>query len=136
MLSPNVVYGVKGKERHEVMVPRRVREFVVSVATMFSREISEANRATKTQIQQLAGAIIEHGRMASQLYSRQPVGVEVKELAFRFREKPHNILTALILLEGEGQANRTRYEGYWMLRVQPQKKNNEVSKSHEEQRRA
>ena len=73
--------------------------------------------------------------MVSQFHFRQPVGVEVKQLAFRFRETPHNILTALVLLEAEGQASRTRYEGYWALRVQPQKNNNEVLKSHEEHRK-
>ena len=81
----------------------------------------------------MGGAIIDHGRMVSQFNSRQPVGVEVKELAFRFRETTHNIVTALVELEREGRASRTRFAGYWKLRVQPQKNNKEVFKSHEDQ---
>ena len=61
--------------------------------------------------------------------------MEVRELAFRFRETTHNIVTTLVLLEKEGRASRTRFAGYWTLRVQPQKNNNEVLKSHEDQRR-
>src|SRR5260370_27799966 len=101
---------------------------------------SDTGRATKKQIQQLGGGIMDHGRMVSQFYSHQPVGVEVKELAFRFRETTHNIVTALVLLEKEGWASRTRLAGYWTLRVSlqnnkecsPAMNNNEESKHHEQ----
>jgi hypothetical protein len=44
----------------------------------------------------------------------------VNELAFRFRETTHNVVTALVLLEKEGRASRTGLAGYWTLRIQPQ----------------
>jgi len=53
---------------------------------MLPGETSDARRAAKKQIQQLAGAIIDHGQMLSRLHSHQLVGLEERELAFRFRE--------------------------------------------------
>ncbi len=87
---------------------------------MFPGEKSDARRAEKKQIQQLAEAIVDHGRMVSHLHSDQTVGLEERELAFRFRETTHKIVSALALLEREGRASRTRLTGYWTLRVQPQ----------------
>ena len=90
--------------------------------------------AEEKQIRQLAGAILDYGRMDSQFHAHQPVAVEEKELAFRFRETTSDIVTALVLLEKEGRASRTRLVGYWTLRVQPQN-TKEVFTSHEDQRR-
>jgi len=120
---------------HAFIVPHKLRQFLTNLAAMLPGEPLDATRARNKQIQQLSGAIIDHGRMLSQFLSREPVGVEVRELAFRFREATHNIVTALVLLEKEGRVSRTRFAGYWTLRVQPQKNNNEVLKSHEDQRR-
>jgi len=105
---------------HGAIVSHRLRQFLTNLAAVLPGEKSDASRAGEKQIQQLAGAIIDHGRMVSQFYSHQPVGVEVNELAFRFRETAHNIVTALALLEKEGRASRTRLAGYWTLRVQRQ----------------
>jgi hypothetical protein len=116
-----------------VIVPDKLREFLTNLAAILA-PLSVTRRATKKQIRQLARAIIDHGRMVSQFYSHQTVGVEERELAFRFRETTHNIVSALVLLENEGRVIRTRLAGYWTLRVQPQN-NNEVLTSHEDQRR-
>ena len=108
-------------EGHEngAIVPDKLREFLTNVAAILA-PLSATGRATKKQIHQLARAIIDHGRMVSQFYSHQTVGVEERELAFRFRETTHNIVSALVLLENVGRASRTRLAGYWTLRVQPQ----------------
>ena len=59
----------------------------------------------------------------------------MEELAFRFRETTRDLVTALLLLENEGRASRTRRAGYWSLRIQPQN-TKEVFTSHENQQRA
>jgi hypothetical protein len=116
-----------------VIVPHKLREFITNLAAMLPGETSDGGRATKEQIQQLAGTITEHGRMLSRLYSRQQVGLEERELAFRFRETTDNIVSALVLLEKEGRASRSRRAGCWTLRVQLQNNKKEVFTSHEDQ---
>jgi hypothetical protein len=101
-----------------VIVPDKLSQFLTNLAAMRPSEKSDAKRVVEKQIRQLAGAILDYGRMVSQLYSHQGVGVWEKELAFRFRETTGNIVTALGLLEQEGRASRTRLTGYWTLRVQ------------------
>ncbi len=106
---------------------QKLRQLLTNLAAILAR-LSDTRRSGKKQIQQLGAAIIDHGRMLSQFYSHQPVGVEVKELAFRFRETTHNIVTALVLLEKEGRARRTGLAGYWTLCAQPQNNNNKNNK--------
>jgi hypothetical protein len=118
-----------------VIVPHKLREFLTNLAAMLPGETSDGARATEKQIQQLAGSIRDHGQMLSRLYSRQQVGLEESELAFRFRETTHNIVSALGLLEQEGRASRTSRTGYWTLRVQLQNNKEEVFTSHEDQGR-
>ena len=120
---------------HEAIVPRKLGQFLTNLRAMLTGENSDVRRAGKKQIQQLAGAILDYVRMVSQLYSQQGVGVGERELAFRFRETTHNIVSALVLPEKEGRATRTRLAGYWSLDVQRQNNNEEVFTSHENQRR-
>lgn len=114
------------RQGHGVRAPHKLRQFLTNLAAILIGPSnlaaiftgpSDTGRATKKQIQQLGGGIMDHGRMVSQFYSHQPVGVEVKELAFRFRETTHNIVSALVLLEKQGRASRTRLAGYWSLDV-------------------
>ena len=81
-----------------VIVPGKLKEFLTNLAAVLA-PLSVTRRATKQQIHQLSRAIIDHGRMVSQFYSRHTVGMEERELAFRFRETTHNIVSALVLLE-------------------------------------
>jgi len=74
------------------------------------------------QLKQLREVIMEHGRMLYNLYSYQPVRVEIKELAYRLRESPADVLAALALLEEEGQAFHTSCKGLWKLRIAPDQK--------------
>src|SRR4029077_4495668 len=120
-------------ERHGAIVGGKLREFLTNLAAILAP--LSVTRATKEQIHQLARAIIDHGRMVSEFYSQQTVGVEERELAFRFRETTHNIVSALILLEKDGRASRTRFAVYWTLRLQHQNNTQEVSTSHEDQPR-
>ena len=102
-----------------VTVPDKLRQLLTNLAAILA-PLSVTRRATTKQIHLLARAILDHGQMVAQFYSHQAVGVEERELAFRFREPTHNIVSALVLLENEGRASRTRLTGYWTLRVQPQ----------------
>jgi hypothetical protein len=81
-----------------------------------------------TKLQQLRTAIMEHGQMVYELYSYQPVRIEVKELAYRLREPPADVIAALAFLEQEGRAFRTRYKGLWKLHITPE---HEATKIHE-----
>jgi hypothetical protein len=100
-----------------VIVPDKLRQFLTNLAALFPGEKSDAKIAEEKQIRQLAGAILDHGRLVSQFHSHHSVGVEERELAFRFRETTHNIVSALVLLEKQGRASRTRLAGYWSLDV-------------------
>ena len=122
-----------------VIVPDKLREFLTNLAAMFPGEKSDAKIAEEKQIRQLALAILDYGRMDSQFHSHQPVGVEERELAFRFRETTRNIVSALVLLEKQGRASRTRLAGYWSLGgVAPERQSRTTTKerspSHEKQR--
>ena len=99
-----------------VIVPDKLRQFLTNLVALLPGENSDAKIADK-QIQLLAAAILDHGRLVSQFHSHHPVGVEERELAFRFRETTHNIVSALVLLEKRGRASRTRLSGYWSLDV-------------------
>ena len=94
------------------IVPDKLVQVFTSLAAMLPSEKSDAKIAEERQIRQLAGAILEYGRMGSQFHSHQPVGVELEELAFRFRETTRDIVTASLLLENEGRASRTWLAGY------------------------
>jgi hypothetical protein len=71
------------------------------------------------ELLQLAGAIIEYGRMI-RAYRRSAVPyiiVETPELATRFRETPLAITGSLILLRGMGHAEPAGPAGCWKLRL-------------------
>jgi hypothetical protein len=99
-----------------VIVPDKLRQFLTNLAALLPGEKSDAKIAER-QVQQLAAAILDHGRLVSQFHSHHSVGVVERELAFRFRETTHNIVSALGLLEKQGRASRTRLAGYWSLDV-------------------
>jgi hypothetical protein len=120
-----------------VIVPDRLWQFLTNLAGLLPGEKSDAKIAEEKQIRQLAAAILDHGRLVSRFHSHHSVGVEERELAFRFRETTHNIVSALVLLEKQGRASRTRLAGYWSLgRVaptMPTPDRNQGAFSHEEQ---
>jgi hypothetical protein len=83
-----------------------------------------------TELKQLRKSIMEHGQMVHDLNSNQPVRIEVKELAYRLRESPTDVIAALTLLEREGRAFRTRYKGLWKLSITPENEATEIHEDH------
>jgi hypothetical protein len=75
--------------------------------------------AERSQLQELAEAIVEYGRMmqAHLGYSTPDVVVEVPEMARRFRETPRTIKEALVLLEGTGRAKPIHLSDCWRLQL-------------------
>jgi hypothetical protein len=96
----------------------RMREVISVLVASFPWTESEAsNKEPDQEIEQLAESILEHGRMTQNLYPSQKVVVDVKELAYRFREKPRTITKALLLLENQDRARHTDLHGLWQLYV-------------------
>lgn len=94
---------------------------VSTLSALLKDEMRTASQDTH-QLKQLREVIMEHGRMLYNLYSYQPVRVEIKELAYRLRESPADVLAALALLEEEGRAFHTSSKGLWKLRITPDQK--------------
>jgi hypothetical protein len=61
-------------EGNGVIVPDTLRQFLTNLAAILA-PLSVTRRATKKQIHLLARAIMDYGRMVSQFYSHQTVGV-------------------------------------------------------------
>ena len=81
------------------------------VASLRQFSDRDPNRGTE----QLAEAIIEHGRMIREKHQFGLILVNVKELAPRFGEKPERITRALALLKEKGAARFCGKEGLWEL---------------------
>lgn len=105
---------------------RRPTHLLSSLAALLEGGTQHATQDT-AELRQLRQSIMEHAEMVHQLYSYQPVRIEVKELAYRLRESPADAMAALAFLELEGRAFRTRYKGLWRIRLNP----DEVTDSHE-----
>ncbi|MGA3104086.1 MAG: hypothetical protein ABSD53_06370 [Terriglobales bacterium] len=106
---------------------RRPTHLLSSLAALLETGTQHPAEDT-TELQHLRQSILEHAEMVYQLYSYHPVRIEVKELAYRLRESPADVIAALAFLEREGRAFRTRYKGLWKLRIIP---DNEATENHE-----
>jgi hypothetical protein len=113
----------------------RLLKFVTDLVAELVGNSSDLEMRKAAEIQQLTEEIMSHGQMLSHHIGCQTVGVEVEELAFRLRETTQNIVTALVLLEGQGRANRTRAVGYWTLHSQSLRPYSEVARSNENRRK-
>jgi hypothetical protein len=69
------------------------------------------------ELEQLAGAVLEYGKLKHQLYPDRITVVDVTEVAFRFRESRRAITRTLKLLEARGLAERTDLPLLWKLYV-------------------
>ena len=95
-----------------------IREVISDLLASFhSSKLEAPDKEEDHLITQLAEAIIEHGRMTQKLYRNQRVLVDVKELAYRFREKSQTITKALVLLKHQGRAKTTDLDELWELEV-------------------
>lgn len=68
------------------------------------------------EVEELARAVSDYGRMRLNPQSRQGVIVDVDELAFCLRENPRSIKAALVWLEQQGRARRMQQKKLWELR--------------------
>ena len=117
-------------------------EYVQRVIRFLKRALHIERRLTVDELVRLSEEIVGYGRMASLHLLPDPatqgrtVGVDVEELAFRFRETTRDVTAALILLEKKEQASRTWLDGHWILFLKPQDTRSKASEGHKNQRSA
>jgi hypothetical protein len=97
-------------------------EYLRLLIDLAKRTLGIARPSTDEEIQQLtqlADAILEHGRMIQAYHgcSMVYVTVEIPELASRFRETPHTVEDALLLLRKKGFAEPAELPGCWKLQL-------------------
>ncbi len=97
-----------------MLLPRPARLLSALAALL---EFTQHSGPGGSEIEQIRKSIIDHGRMVYNLYSVQWVRIEVKQLAYRLRESPADVIAALMILENDGLAFRTTSKGLWKLRV-------------------
>lgn len=69
------------------------------------------------EIEELAGAIVEYGRMRQEHYGSHAVLIGAGEVAMRLRETTHTIAKALAVLKEQGRAEETHVRGRWRLHL-------------------
>lgn len=67
----------------------------------------------------LASLVLDYVQMRLHTYPEQGTAVDVGELAFRFRERQRDITRALYLLESQGRAEFTEFDGLWEITDSP-----------------
>jgi hypothetical protein len=77
-------------------------------------------KCTNHEVESLADFVVDYACM--RLDENGIVFVEVDELAFRFREDPRLIREALIFLESDRRAQKTRLNGLWKLQPYSEKR--------------
>jgi hypothetical protein len=97
------------------------QELLRRLVDVLKRASGMEQRLPPKELHQLAEAIIDYGRIEAQEgCSASPplsVIVEVRELAYRFRETPDTIKDALMLLREMGRAEHVHRHGYWKLKL-------------------
>lgn len=118
-------------------------ESVQRLIAFLKRALHIERRLTVDELVQLSKEIVGYGRMGGSEYllpgpatQARTVGVDVDDLAFRFRETTRSVTAALVLLEKEGQARHTWFDGHWILHLKPQDTRSEAPEGHEDQRSA
>jgi len=74
-------------------------------------------RYSPREIEQLAEAIVEYGRMSQQHYGSRVVLVGAGEVAMRLRETTQVIAKALAVLKEQGRAEETGARRRWRLHL-------------------
>ena len=99
----------------------RVRDLIAGLIAEFPKvavRVGDSQRHCQNgEIEELAGSVLDYGRMIRDVCSKLHIVVEVDDLAFRFRKTPRMITEALFLLEKQGRATQTELDGLWKLRV-------------------
>jgi len=88
---------------------RKVVSYVVFIARRWSPVDSKARE------EELMRAVLEFGRMRSQLYKTDVTVLDATEIAFRFRETMRSVTRALTLLEQRGLVERTDLPRLWKI---------------------
>jgi hypothetical protein len=100
---------------------RSLREVITNLVSGLHREVAHlpGGRGVRQNpnIEELARSAIGYGRIRLEVGSRHGVVVEVEELAFRLRETRRAVSEALVLLESQGRAERTKQNERWRLRI-------------------
>lgn len=90
------------------------RDFIARFS--FSKTKAEAR---EQDVQMLAAAIVEYGKMMKEYYPACPqIVVEQDELIFRYRENMETVAAALLLLESKGLATRDTQSPGWVLNTE------------------
>lgn len=101
-----------------IMRLSRIREEVSHFVADLPLSGSGTNaQVLEQELEQLAYAILEFGKMQHQLCRNDTTIVEETEVAIRFRETRRTITKALKLLEAQGRAERTDLPLLWKLYV-------------------
>jgi hypothetical protein len=74
-------------------------------------------RCDPQEMNQLAEAIMEYGRMRQEHYGSPAILVGAGEVAMRLRETPNMIAKAIGVLREQGRAEETGVHGRWRLRL-------------------
>jgi hypothetical protein len=98
-----------------------LREVITNLVSGLRREASRfpGSRGPRQtpDIEELARSVMGYGRIRLDARSKHGVVVEVEDLAFRLRETRRAVTEALVLLENQGRAERTKQNGRWRLQI-------------------
>jgi hypothetical protein len=95
-----------------------LRQFQQSIGHLKTRMFGLApaeQQYGRQEMEQLAAAIIEYGRMRQEHYRSHSVFLGAGEVAMRLRETTLTIVKALGVLRDQGRAEETGAHGRWRL---------------------
>lgn len=96
----------------------RIREAVSRMGhDLIEKGSRERSKARKEELDWLARAVLDFGRMKYEFYKNSTTVVGVAELSLRFRETPRAITATLRLLEKHKLAEQTEFPQLWKLHV-------------------
>jgi hypothetical protein len=96
----------------------RIREAVSHIShDLIEKGSRKRSKARKQELDWLARAVLDFGRMKYEFYKNSTTVVDVAELSLRFRETPRTITTTLKLLEQHKLAEQTEFPQLWKLHV-------------------
>jgi hypothetical protein len=96
----------------------RIREAIRQIGhDLIGNGSRKRNKARQEELDWLAYAVLEFGRMKYEFYKNRTTVVDIAELSLRFRETPQTITKSLRLLEKQNLAEPTEFPQLWTLHV-------------------
>jgi hypothetical protein len=96
----------------------RIREAVRDIRhNLIGNRSQNRGKARKQELDWLAYAVLDFGKMKYELYKNKKTVVEVAELSLRFRETRRTVTKTLRLLEKHNLAEQTEFPQLWALHV-------------------